>query len=728
MGCMASGVQSVPLGVVALALSLWALGGPACSPTRCMPDHGVAEEDASATVMTEFFTNGWPPELSPIRSLVPLAIHILRAQGLHEAPDVGLVPRQLLFDTVMNDDSFLTMDADVINTLVDKMRDMARAHLDGWSDFRLRRIFAKVDSEVQAPRPRAASWTHSAVVPAGRFNSKARADAAARNLGRLAMSVLDGDNTSPAAPPPLTLQTQTESEMTKLLDSIHVWVCKHAPESPRMAELGSMPTVVELNLQRDMYREGSRSVQVVRNRFRLARNMHADIRSVGWELHEVTPWRIAAWAKGQKSRCKTGAAQAKLAILWLERCLGYDMYSKHTLVTAQMKQTKEGAKEKPASAKAPPLEVALSLEEQIWKAPTPILQAFAGAATLSTLGSCRWSDANRCRNISLTDDAILGERLSKTSSEWEPWQAMAMGISGAQWARQWLLVLAEQNLPGADFVLQGCNSRFTQWKPRVAEYNDAERALRVLLMLPPLNYFPDQAIELTWHSLRHLFPTVATQLNLSATQIEDLGAWRRGSGMVDRYNSVAGSRDLVTRAYITEVLRQGWRPATRGNIPSPAPFTPRMATVPATPTLLPKSAGPAPATLPFLAKPAQKGLAPQPAPSMPGPAALQTPTSARPEGVSAFGLAAERLNASVYLHKVRRMLHLCDGGGWSMCSTWAIMRAAEGGGTQTSEAAQLVALHDLYQFEKDDSSCEQCLRGRARLAISRVLCKRHRKD
>ena len=495
MGCMASGVQSVPLGAVALALSLWALGGPAGSPTRCMPDHGVAEEDASATVMTEFFTNGWPPELSPIRSLVPLAIHTLRAQGLREAPDVGLVPRQLLFETVMNDDSFLTMDADVINTLVDKMRDMARAHLDGWSDFRLRRIFAKVDSEVQAPRPRAASWTHSAVVPAGRFNSKARADAAARNLGRLAMSVLDGDNTSPAAPPPLTLQTQTESKMTKLLDSIHVWVCKHAPESPRMAELGSMPTVMELNLQRDMYREGSRSVQVVRNRFRLARNMHADIRSVGWELHEVTPWRIAAWAKGQKSRCKTGAAQAKLAILWLERCLGYDMYSKHTLVTAQMKQTKEGAKEKPASAKAPPLEVALSLEEQIWKAPTPILQAFAGAAAPSTLGSCRWSDANRCRNISLIDDAVLGERLSKTSSEWEPWQAMAMGISGAQWARQWLLVLAEQNLPGADFVLQGCNSRFTQWKPRVAEYNDAERALRVLLMLPPLSYSPDQATE-----------------------------------------------------------------------------------------------------------------------------------------------------------------------------------------------------------------------------------------
>ena len=166
-------VQSVPLGAVALALSLWALGGPAGSPTRCMADRGVAEEDASATVTTEFFTNGWPPELSPIRSLVPLAIRILRAQGLHEAPDVGLVPRQLLFDTVMNDDSFLTMDADVTNTLVDKMRDMARAHLDGWSDFRLRRVLAKVDSEVQAPRPRAASWTHSAVVPAGRFNSKA---------------------------------------------------------------------------------------------------------------------------------------------------------------------------------------------------------------------------------------------------------------------------------------------------------------------------------------------------------------------------------------------------------------------------------------------------------------------------------------------------------------------------------------------------------------------------
>ena len=525
---MASGVQSVPLGAVALALSLWALGGPAGSPTRCMPDHGVAEEDASATVMTEFFTNGWPPELSPIRSLVPLAIHTLRAQGLHEAPDVGLVPRQLLFDTVMNEmsmDADVYCDADVINTLVDKMRDMARAHLDGWSDFRLRRIFAKVDSEVQAPRPRAASWTHSAVVPAGRFNSKARADAAARNLGRLAMSVLDGDNTSPAAPPPLTLQTQTESEMTKLFDQhlvvgVELFIGIVAAlkyllaRSPPIAWCGRFFQHISgvADVLRDRVEPRGQDPDHSRTHGPGGLGHRSSRRGGRREDDGLDPEDIAPLESplADDGPCPRNCEMCELSTRcrhWLpERekrtinpCIGYP--KGHPAMGQELRHLCQGCvmglaarrgrplepaldddpeddEEQPdsgrdpgpqpstptdqqlgdrwwpglpvaqwgtendfpgsgksASAKAHPLEVTLSLEEQILKAPTLILKASAGTATLSSLGSRKWSDRNRCCNISLTDDAILGERLSKTSSEWKSWQTMTMGISGAPWAR-----------------------------------------------------------------------------------------------------------------------------------------------------------------------------------------------------------------------------------------------------------------------------------------------------
>ena len=304
--------------------------------------------------------------------------------------------------------------------------------------------------------------------------------------------------------------------------------------------------------------------------------------------------------------------------------------------------------------------------------------------------------------MTVSEDAIFGERLTKSKNTWEPFQATAMGVASTKWAAKWLEVLGEQGMPGVDYILQGANSRFTQWLPRVAEYSDAERALRVLSMLPPLSFSADEAVQYMWHSLRHLYPTIATQLNMSAQQIEDLGTWRRGSGMPDRYNSIAGSRDLMTRTYITEALRQGWRPAERGALPLPAPYTPRMASVPATPSLQSLQSLPATPSLPL--------------PSTPCFAAA--PSSVVKGMTSVFALTALRINAVVYLHRTRGWLHLYTEGGWSVCSTWAVMRRSDDGGSKVSDCAVLVRRDEICEYEDKYSVCKRCCRGRAKIQVS----------
>ena len=78
----------------------------------------------------------------------------------------------------------------------------------------------------------------------------------------------------------------------------------------------------------------------------------------------------------------------------------------------------------------PSVEVAVKLEEQIWNAPTVQLQIYAAMATHSVVGSRRFSDAQRCRDLRCSETAFFGMRLTKTSNKWEPWQASATDIGG----------------------------------------------------------------------------------------------------------------------------------------------------------------------------------------------------------------------------------------------------------------------------------------------------------
>ena len=85
---------------------------------------------------------------------------------------------------------------------------------------------------------------------------------------------------------------------------------------------------------------------------------------------------------------------------------------------------------------------------------------------------------------------------------------------------------------------------------------------------------PASVVEYAPRGCRHVQVTVGTQLALQGVlgeaSLESLGHWERGSKMPRRYDAAACVTELQTHKSISEVVRFGWRPATDGQLPSPA--------------------------------------------------------------------------------------------------------------------------------------------------------------
>ena len=100
---------------------------------------------------------------------------------------------------------------------------------------------------------------------------------------------------------------------------------------------------------------------------------------------------------------------------------------------------------------------------------------------------------------------------------------------------------------------------------------------------------PQAVVNYTPHGCRHVSVTAATQLAfqgvISDSSIEYLGHWKKGSKMTRHYDSAACVTELSTRKTISDALRSGWRPATDGNLPTPATPAGSNSACPGTPAL-----------------------------------------------------------------------------------------------------------------------------------------------
>ena len=183
-------------------------------------------------------------------------------------------------------------------------------------------------------------------------------------------------------------------------------------------------------------------------------------------------------------------------------------------------------------------------------------------------GVLRWSDLQHSKDLTWTDDALMGItwRMKKRSVQ-VLWAALRIGVPGRDWAVKWLEVLSYHGLPGQDFVILAPSHDLKSFKDAVANFYHCQSMLRTLLLHS--GFTASEAMSFSCHSWRHLFPTAGCQLRLSNETLNDVGRWAPNSGMPQRYDSAACVSELTGKATVRQAFHGGWSVVGPGCVPLP---------------------------------------------------------------------------------------------------------------------------------------------------------------
>ena len=372
-----------------------------------------------------------------------------------------------------------------------------------------------------------------------------------------------------------SLAAKVKDDMQKALEKVHVVFLKYAASSPRFVALGDGATLLR-DMQLQSYRMGSRSPRVVAQRARASEKFFADCSSMGFDLAVITPFQVATWVRSRcVDGCKSAPSRCACTLRTVQWATDWVLHLDHPLVKSQTQPNPDaaGASLPAASAKTPSVEMVSSLEDLITTAPTPQLRCIAGFFSCLAFGATRFSDVQPSKDIIISTDSISGMSFMKNKKSWQRWYCSNKGF-GKEWAVSWLAQLAEQGLPGPDFVLWAPNSSCDSWLPRMAEYHDMRRSLHFILHIC-LSMSVSDAVEYTPHSFRHFLVEAGQQLRAlkecSVDDVERLGRWSKGSSMPDVYDNASGTSELMAGHTVLCALRSGWRPVENGCLPNGLP-------------------------------------------------------------------------------------------------------------------------------------------------------------
>ena len=235
---------------------------------------------------------------------------------------------------------------------------------------------------------------------------------------------------------------------------------------------------------------------------------------------------------------KTHANRMLRALEWIQACFGVETHFSAVFVRSQISGSSSAAGERPLPkpARMATVEMLVCFEELVFSAPSITLQCWAGVQVALGHGVLRWSDLQHSKDLTLTDDALMGItwRMKKRSVQ-VPWAALRIGVSGRDWAVKWLEVLSYHGLPGKDFVILAPSHDLKSFKDAVANFYHCQSMLRTLLLHS--GFTAAEAMTFSCHSWRHLFPTAGRQLRLSNETLNDMGRWAPNSSV--RGNAVA---------------------------------------------------------------------------------------------------------------------------------------------------------------------------------------------
>ena len=377
----------------------------------------------------------------------------------------------------------------------------------------------------------------------------------------------------------LSSKSDLAADWEKLLVKCRAFLLEVGPLSPRFEKLfGPLgtrtPRDAHLAVQDDSFRFGSSSPATITGYLKEVKGLFAWAASLAYPIDKLGEFDVASFLKDQCARGPSVPLGCYRALIWGEKVLDMVFHSAAPTVVSQSNPIRGEAAAMAVAAKMATTKMLRSMEEFIQAAPTPPLQVYAGVMCALAHGVLRWKDLQRSDRLHLTADALVAVtwRMKKKKVQ-QPWAALRIGLSGIDWAGEWVSCLEDNNMPGEDFVVLAVSRDLTKFTSRIGAYNDGVNTLRALLVLDGME--PRDALQFTLHSWRHLFPTAARQLRLPEHEQVEIGHWATGSSMPRRYDSAACVTELIAKTVITDAFRSGWELAEPGCVPSPAPLVSR---------------------------------------------------------------------------------------------------------------------------------------------------------
>ena len=484
--------------------------------------------------------------------------------ALHEA---GLFQSIRLAMVELEDLSELFRDDESAHTLAAKAWVVAKTRVDGWTKIPNIWGTGTTTSNTEVP--------NELIVPPMPLGHSLSAKTATLALSSFTRRLLTGKpaRKSPKKPEG-SVEKREQVKMEEAVAKVHEVFVREAHETPRFMLLGSSAPLA-LDMQKDVYRMGSMSYKVVARKAAMAQSFFNDIRVCGWHINSLSPFMVAAWTRGRVSGGQKSAARsAKQTLQLVSAATSLNLHIDDPMVKGQLaiRNSSGTHEEPPVKAKDIDIEHIIKFEELVWTASTPQHRCYAGFFSLLGGTSLRASDALRTKKLRVVGDAVTGVSRMKAKKSWTNWFADKTGFSGRQWAVEWLEALCDSGLPGPDFVLKAANNAGDEWTDRPAEYGDVRRMLHLMLIMY-MGVEAEVAVTFNPHGFRHVLVTAGQQLKsygvVKEEDLERLGHWVKGSAMPRNYDVEAGVSEMSVRVALLQQIRQGWRPAGEGCLPSP---------------------------------------------------------------------------------------------------------------------------------------------------------------
>ena len=369
------------------------------------------------------------------------------------------------------------------------------------------------------------------------------------------------------------------ADWEKLLVKCRAFLREVGPLSPRFEKLfGPLgtrtPRDSHLAVQDDNFRFGSSSPASIAGYLKEVKGLFAWSAALAYPADKLGEFDVASFLRDQCARGPSVPLACYRALIWGEKVLDMVFHTAAPTVVSQSNPLRGDAAAMAVTAKMATTKMLRSMEELILAAPTPPLRVYAGVMCALAHGVLRWKDLQRSDRLHLTADALVAVtwRMKKKKVQ-QPWAALRVGLTGSDWAGEWVSCLEDNDMPGEDFVVLAVSRDLTRFTQRIGAYSDGVNTLRALLVLDGME--PKVALQFRLHSWRHLFPTAARQLRLPEHEQVEIGHWATGSSMPRRYDSAACVTELIAKTVITEAFRSGWALAEPGCIPSPPPSVSR---------------------------------------------------------------------------------------------------------------------------------------------------------